>query len=78
MPRPDVPLPVIGDRIVHPAFGPCVVEKMEDDEDFVMVRSATRRLLRLSLDMLELELVDSLGGHRTFEARVLRPAKGRS
>ncbi len=70
---PEAPAPEIGDRVEHPTFGPCTVEKIDADEEFIMVRSATQRLLRLSLDVLRLELVGEEGGHKQFRARGVRP-----
>lgn len=74
-PVPDVPSPQVGDRIVHPSFGETVVEKLDDGDDFVFVRSKTQRLLRLSLEILQLELVDESEGRRRFAARVAKVGK---
>ncbi len=79
-PPMEQPSPRLGDRVVHATFGECVVEKMEEGDDFIFVRSKTQRLLRLSLDILKLELLDEPGGRegrRRFAARVTKPTKGR-
>jgi hypothetical protein len=70
--RPEAPTPTVGDRVEHATFGICTVEKIDADEEFIMVRSATQRLLRLSLDVLRLELVEETGGVRVFRARAPR------
>ena len=62
-------LPRPGDRIEHASFGLCNVEKLDDDEEFVLVRSVQGRMLRLSLDVLRLELVGEVDGKRQFAAR---------
>lgn len=57
---PEAPVPHPGDVVEHPSFGACTVEKVEDEE-FIHVRSPQRRLLRLSLEVLRLELVSDPG-----------------
>jgi hypothetical protein len=66
-PLVDPPRP--GDAIEHASFGLCTVEKLEEDEDFVLVRSPQNRLLRLSLDVLRPELISEQEGRRVFRAR---------
>ncbi len=76
--EPEAPPASIGDLVEHPTFGTCSIEKLDDDDEFIMVRSSTQRLLRLSLDVLRLELVSDEDGKKTFRARGIRPAgKGR-
>ena len=76
----EPPAPRLGDIVVHATFGECVVEKMDEGDDFIFVRSKNQRLLRLSLDILKLELLDDASdgaGRRRFAARVTKPSKGR-
>jgi hypothetical protein len=66
-PLVDPPRP--GDTIEHPSFGVCTVEKLEDDEDFILVRTPQNRLLRLSLDVLRPALLSTTDGRRAFRSR---------
>jgi hypothetical protein len=60
---------VAGDWIEHPKFGRCQVERVEGDYEFVSVRLRNQRLIRLSLDVLELLPVgEEPGGRRLFRA----------
>lgn len=61
--------PSLGDHIDHATFGRCVVEKIDGDDEFVMVRTANRRLLRLSLDVLRLVRTGEEEGRAVFRAR---------
>lgn len=73
-PPPD-PLPVVpdlGDVIRHPTFGRAQVEKIEGEGEFAAVRLASGRLIRLSLDVLNLRLDGSEAGRRVFQANVRR------
>ncbi|MEO6950780.1 MAG: hypothetical protein ABI321_03125 [Polyangia bacterium] len=65
----DAATPSLGDLIDHGTFGLCVVEKIDGDEEFVMVRTANKRLLRLSLDVLRLVRTGEEDGHTVFKAR---------
>lgn len=68
--EPEAPMPKLGDVIEHPTFGTCSVAKVEEDEEFVMVRTGANRILRLSLDVLRLERVSTdENGRHTFRAR---------
>lgn len=69
----DSATPSLGDRIEHATFGLCTVEKIDGDEEFVMVRTANKRLLRLSLDVLRLVRTGEEDGHTVFKARGKRP-----
>ncbi|MDY0001123.1 MAG: DUF296 domain-containing protein [Polyangia bacterium] len=59
-----------GDLIEHPRFGRCRVERVEGKDEFVHVRLRNRNLVRLSLDVITLELIGSEGGHQVFRARI--------
>jgi hypothetical protein len=60
---------VAGDWIEHPKFGKCQVERVEGDYEFVSVRLRNQRLIRLSLDVIELFPVgEEPGGKRLFKA----------
>lgn len=59
-----------GDVIEHPKFGRCRVERVEGEEEYVHVRLRNRNLVRLSLDVITLELIGSEGGHQVFRARI--------
>jgi hypothetical protein len=74
--EPIVDPPRPGDTIEHPSFGTCRVDKLEEDEDFVVVRSSQGRLLRLSLEVLRPELLGERDGRRAFRSRP-RGARGR-
>jgi predicted DNA-binding protein with PD1-like motif len=74
--KPDEPAddeesanPVLGDLIEHPRFGLCEVVRLEGDE-YIQVKNASGRLLRLSIDALSLKLAGREGTKRRFRARV--------
>ena len=73
VPEPEeaaTPTAKLGDRINHPTFGECVIAKVESDDDFIIARTPTNRMLRLSLDVLRLELLSTdENGRSTFRAR---------
>jgi uncharacterized protein len=58
--------PVSGDFLDHPKFGRCQVERIEGDYEFVSARLRNQRLIRLSLDVIALELVGREGEHQLF------------
>lgn len=62
--------PQAGDLIEHPTFGLVTVERSEEG-DFLHVRLQNGRLVRLSLDVLELKLVGHERGHQLFQATVV-------
>ena len=58
-----------GDILEHQQFGRCEVQKYSSDEDFVTVRLRNGRLVRLSLEVLELRFErDEEGGRQLFNA----------
>ena len=58
-----------GDTLEHQQFGRCEVQKCSADEDFVTVRLRNGRLVRLSLEVLDLRFVsDEDGGRQLFTA----------
>jgi predicted DNA-binding protein with PD1-like motif len=58
--------PVAGDFLEHPKFGRVQVERIEGDYEFVSARLRNQRLIRLSLDVIALELVGNEGEHQLF------------
>ncbi len=72
-PTPD-PLPPdrnikVGDVLEHNQFGRCEVQKTSGDEEFVTVRLRNNRLVRLSLDVLDLHFKGiEEGGRQVFTA----------
>jgi predicted DNA-binding protein with PD1-like motif len=72
----EAPTPRPGDLIEHASFGVCTVEKV-DDEDFVHVRSLNQRLLRLSLEVLRLQLLGENDGHRRYRSRARAASRTR-
>jgi predicted DNA-binding protein with PD1-like motif len=64
----EAPTPRPGDLIEHANFGVCTVQRVDDD-DFVHVRAVNQRLLRLSLEVLRLQLMGEDDGHRRYRAR---------
>ena len=63
--------PLAGDFVEHPTFGRVTVERADEGE-FIHVRLRNGRLVRLSLDVLELRLVGHEEGHQVFEATVVQ------
>jgi predicted DNA-binding protein with PD1-like motif len=57
-----------GDFIEHPKFGRCQVERIEGDHEFVSARLRNQRLIRLSLDVLQLIPIGKEGAHQLFRA----------
>ncbi len=51
----------------HPKFGRCQVERVEGDSEFLSVRLRNQRLIRLSLDVLNLAPAGHSDGHRLFK-----------
>lgn len=73
-PEPDMeeePYRIIkpGDVLEHQQFGRCEVQKCSADEDFITVRLRNGRLVRLSLEVLDLRFErDEGGGRQLFNA----------
>lgn len=61
-----------GDIIEHPRFGRCIAERIEGDDEYVHVRLRNRNVVRLSLDVVTLELLGAEDGHQVFRARIER------
>jgi uncharacterized protein len=59
-----------GDIVEHPKFGRCVVERVEGDGEYVQVRLRSHSLVRLSLDVISLELIAHESGHQIFRAKI--------
>jgi predicted DNA-binding protein with PD1-like motif len=57
-----------GDYIDHPKFGRVLVERVEGDYEFVSARLRNQRLIRLSLDVLELIPAGQTEGRNLFRA----------
>ncbi len=72
-PHSDEPGPIeparAGDIIEHARFGQCEIERIEGEAEFAHVRLKNQRLVRLSLDVLQLVLIESQpDGRRYFRA----------
>jgi len=50
--------PEAGDLLMHPKFGRCKVEKTSIDSDFITVRLRNHRLVRLSLEVLDVSFLE--------------------
>jgi hypothetical protein len=61
-----------GDVIEHPTFGRCAVERIEGDHEFAQVRLRNGRLVRLSLDVLQVVRDGQEGSQRRYRAIVPR------
>jgi hypothetical protein len=59
-----------GDVIVHPKFRRCVVQRGEGDNEFVQVRLRNGRVIRLSLEIIQLTPQGTENGQRIFEATI--------
>lgn len=57
-----------GDVIDHPTFGRCAVERIEGAHEFAQVRLRNGRLVRLSLDVLQVVRDGQDGGQRRYRA----------
>jgi predicted DNA-binding protein with PD1-like motif len=55
-----------GDFVEHPKFGRCRVERVEGEQEFISARMANQRLVRLSLEVLELVPAGSEGDGQVF------------
>jgi predicted DNA-binding protein with PD1-like motif len=60
----------LGDVIEHPKFGRAEVQRIEGADEYVHVRLSSGRLVRLSLDVLKLQVVRREGKKRVFRAYV--------
>lgn len=63
--------PQPGDIVIHPQFGECKVERLEDGE-FLHVRLESGRSIRLNMDILNLHLSGFEEGRQIFETRIGR------
>jgi predicted DNA-binding protein with PD1-like motif len=61
-----------GDMIEHRQFGLCEVQRVSGDEEFVTVRLRNNRLVRLSLDVLDLRYKGDQDGHQVFYTAPLK------
>lgn len=61
--------PQPGDIVIHPQFGKCKVERLEDSE-FLHVRLESGRSIRLNMDILNLHLSGFEKGRQIFETRI--------
>lgn len=60
----------IGDVIIHQQFGECVVQRVSVGQEYATVRrEANKRLVRLSLEVLDLHFKEDADGHQVFEAK---------
>ncbi|MEK6608693.1 MAG: PPC domain-containing DNA-binding protein [Myxococcota bacterium] len=79
-PAPVVPavdesllVPEVGDLLEHPTFGRCAVEQIEESGEFASVRLRSGRLIRLSLEVLDLTLAGrEAAGQAVYQARIRR------
>ena len=60
-----------GDLIEHPRFKRCTVQRIEGDYEFIHVALKNGRVVRLSLDVVELTQSGTDGGQRVFIATIL-------
>jgi predicted DNA-binding protein with PD1-like motif len=58
----------VGDVIMHPQFRRCVVQRVEGEGEFVQVRLRSGRVVRLSLEVMELTPQGTQDGQRIFSA----------
>lgn len=63
--------PQPGDILIHPQFGECKVERLEDGE-FLHVRMDSGRSIRLNMEILNLYLSGFEKGKQVFETRIGR------
>ncbi len=68
------PEPEVGDWVLHPKFGRCVVERVEEGA-YIQVRLPNRRLVRLGLEVVKLKLVGYEADRQVFEAILPRPGR---
>jgi len=61
--------PQPGDIVIHPQFGECKVERLEDGE-FLHVRMDSGRSIRLNMEILNLHLSGFEKGKQVFETRI--------
>ncbi len=62
-----------GDILEHQQFGRCEVQKCSADEEFVTVRLRNNRLVRLSLEVLDLQFEGlEEGGRQSFTSKPAR------
>ena len=61
--------PQPGDIVVHPRFGKCKVERLEDGE-FLHVRLESGRSVRLNMEVINLQISGYEGGQQIFETKI--------
>ena len=57
-----------GDLIDHPKFGRVQVERVDGDQEYVSARLRNQRLIRLSLEVLQLVPAGQADGKNLFRA----------
>ncbi len=57
----------VGDFLDHPKFGRCRVDRIEGDQRFATVRTPGHRMLRLSLEVLDLRIGGREGDRRIWK-----------
>ncbi len=63
----------LGDVIMHQQFGECLVQRVSVDQEYATVRrTSNKRLVRLSLEVLDLHFKEEVDGHQVFEVRPAR------
>ena len=61
-----------GDVIEHPTFGRCDVMRLEEYGAYASVKLRSGRLVRLSLEVIGLTLLDTEGNRRIFKVAIER------
>ena len=61
-----------GDVIEHPKFGRCDVMRVDDGEERISVRIPAGRLVELGLEVLQLELVRTVGTKQFYKVHMSR------
>lgn len=70
--------PKRGDLLEHPTFGKCTIERVEENQERMSIRThRTGRLVQLSLEYLALEAAGKEGNARLFRARPRRDNRAR-
>lgn len=58
----------VGDILDHNKFGRCVVQRIDQDQEYATVRLRNDRLVRLNLEVLRLRYAGDEDGHQIFNA----------
>jgi predicted DNA-binding protein with PD1-like motif len=58
----------VGDILDHNKFGRCVVQRIDQDQEYATVRLRNDRLVRLNLEVLRLRYTGDEDGHQIFNA----------